>query len=211
VLLAHKSLKKLFFCLWGFGGYYLFLALFFNMRDRYMFPAYPFLLLTAGVGATETLRTTSNLLKKTWNRGRERIIEGVLYISIITTLLPQSMELISKHTEDGSLSSMYNWGKDISKRVEPQSVMFARSPHLPFFAGTIFSSVPYASLDKTTRFGQSRGVKYWLASSSYIPRLRPQFLPLLNPRIKHPGLEPVAVYGTDPRNIHIIYKILPAR
>ena len=208
-LLARKSFRKLFFCLWGFGGYYLFLALFFNMRDRYMFPAYPLLLLAAGIGAAEILRTADAVSKKTWRPVNDTILQGILYCTIIGTLLPSSIQLIGKQNEMANNDTVYRLGRDIAEKIDKQAVMFARSPSVPFFAGAAFSTVPYAPLDDTIRFARTRGVDYWEVSTSYIPGLRPQFISLLNPWTGHPGLQPVAVYGTNPANILIIYRILP--
>jgi hypothetical protein len=87
--------------------------------------------------------------------------------------------------------------------------MFDRTQHIPFFSGGIATTPPYASIQDVLHFARKRGVDYWVVSNSYIPRMRPQYFPLLDPQKKHEGLVPVFVNSGGGGFILIVYKILP--
>ncbi|MFC1524210.1 phospholipid carrier-dependent glycosyltransferase [Thermodesulfobacteriota bacterium] len=210
-LLMQKKFTGLLFCLWGFGGYYLFLVLYLNMRDRYMFPAYPFLLLLAGAGAAMIAQLLLNQLNRFKKTGWLELAPTVAVFLVLALLLaPASFKLIKIQNQSAqSVVGLNNMGIDLAKRIEKNALIFDRTAHLPYFAGGIFCYLPYAEIDEVVRFARLRGVQYWVISSSYVLRVRPQFRPLLNPNVKHAGLQPIAVYPLGNRHLTVVYKFLP--
>lgn len=209
-LAREKKFAELLFYLWGFVGYYLFLALFLNMRDRYMFPAYPFLLLAAGAGVAAAVKLPFYFLREEAQKKRaQRAATGILLALIVAFLFPVSAALTKKQNALANTEFYGRLGRDLSKKIEKGAVMFDRTPHLPYFSGGITASPPYAEIVDVLHFARKRGVDYWVVSSSYVPSLRPQFFPLLNPTKDHQGLIPVAVYKLSSEWIIVVYRILP--
>jgi hypothetical protein len=209
-LLVKRRFRELLFLLWVFGGYYFFLAMFHNMRDRYMFPVLPVLIILAGVGAAYTIEWASR-----WMGGAvagvsiQTLGTAVFTVVVFAALFPASTGLIRE------VNSAYNMGyyramhDELAPKVVEGSYMFDRMPHRAFFSGTRRAFVPYDSIERVVEFGRSRGVRYWIVSFDYVPRLRPQFELLLNDpdRFRH-MLRNVAVYGTEGRR-SILLEILP--
>jgi len=209
-LVREKKINELIFCLWGFMGYYLFLALFLNMRDRYMFPAYPFLLLAAGGGVAAAVKLPFCFLREeAWKKRARHAATGILLALIVAFLFPASAALTKKQNALANTEVFERLGRNLSKKIEKGAVMFDRTPHLPYFSGGITASPPYAEIADVLNFARKRGVDYWVVSSSYVPSLRPQFSPILNPTNNHQGLIPVAVYNLSSEWIIIVYRILP--
>lgn len=209
-LAKEKKFRELLFSIWGFGGYYLFLALFLNMRDRYMFPSYPFLLLTAGAGLATAVKLPSYFVRGGAQNAKVRWAAKVLLFGLMAGfLLSASAVLIKKQNSMANTEFFERLGRDLSKIIEKNAVMFDRTPHLAYFSGGIKASPPYAEIDKVLHFARKRGVDYWVVSSSYVPGLRPQYLPLLNPKKNHKGLKPEAAYSGKRGFIIVVYRILP--
>jgi len=209
-LAKERKFNELLFIMWGFAGYYLFLTLFLNMRDRYMFPAYPFLLLVAGAGAAAVVKLPSYFIREEVQKTRVQWAgKVILFGFILAFLLPASAVLIKKQNALANTEFFERLGRDLSKKIEKGAVIFNRTPHLPYFSGGITASPPYAEIDDVLHFARKRGVEYWVVSSSYVPSLRPQFFPLLNPDRDHKGLMPVAVYKGSSEWIIVVYRILP--
>jgi hypothetical protein len=209
-LVKERKFNELLFCLWGFGGYYLFLALFLNMRDRYMFTSYPLVLLVAGAGASTAVKWFCCFVKEENQKKRVQLLaKGFMLCLVAAILVPSSAALIKEQKKRASSQFFQSAGRILSKRIEKNAVMFDRTPHLAYFSGGIKTSPPYAEIKDILHFARKRGVSYWVVSSIYVPRLRPQYAPLLNPSRHHDGLKPVAVYDGKEFMI-IVYRILPA-
>jgi 4-amino-4-deoxy-L-arabinose transferase-like glycosyltransferase len=209
-LAKERKFNELLFNMWGFAGYYLFLTLFLNTRDRYMFPAYPFLLLAAGAGAAAVVKLPSYFIREEVQKTRVQWAgKVILFGFILAFLLPASAVLIKKQNALANTEFFERLGRHLSKKIEKGAVIFSRTPHLPYFSGGITASPPYAEIDDVLHFARKRGVEYWVVSSSYVPRLRPQFFPLLNPDRDHKGLMPVAVYKGSSEWTIVVYRILP--
>lgn len=209
-LITSRNFPTLAFVFWNFAGYYLFLSLFHNMRDRYMFPAFPMLLILAGAGAVWIASLAGNLIGRNSEDIKSKVHNLALAIIIVITIgavMPRSVKLIKIQNTKADMSFFVNIGKDIGSRIEPGSTIFDRTPHIPFFAGGNRTTMPYAPVEDVLTFARARGVKYWVVSSMYVPRLRPQFASLLNPNNRVEGLVPVAVYGNSPANRIIVYRI----
>jgi 4-amino-4-deoxy-L-arabinose transferase-like glycosyltransferase len=209
-LIREKKFAALLFCLWGFVGNYLFVALFLNVRDRYMFPAYPFLLLASGAGVAWIVRLPLYFLRQDAQKRRAQLAAtGILFALIVAFLFPASVALVKKQNSLCNTEFLERLGRDLSKKIDKGAVMFDRTPHLPYFSGGISASPPYADIGDAIHFARTRGVDYWVVSSSYVPSLRPQFSPLLDPTKDHDGLVPVAVYKLSSNWIIVVYRILP--
>ena len=205
-----RKFRALLFCLWGFGGYYLFLALFLNLRDRYMFPVYPFLLCLSGFGVTTIVAVLEKSIHSdSFKRFMRRVALVIMFCAILLFTIPASISLIKTQNAMANTMVLELLGSKISQRIEKPAIIFDRTPHLAFFSGGVAVTPPYAEISDVVRFARKRGVTYWIISNSYVPRLRPQFAPLLNPYNEHDGLEPVAVYRNDNNFLVIVYKILP--
>lgn len=210
-LVREKKINELIFCLWGFIGYYLFLALFLNMRDRYMFLAYPVILILAGGGASAVARLVPKLFKNPQtNRKAGWAASTAIIVLCVILLLPASAGLIKKQNAMANIDLFMRLGNDLSQRIQKNALIFDRTPHLAYFAGGISTSVPYSSIKNVIKFGRNRGVRYWIVSSGYVPWLRPQFKILLKPSNKYEGLKTVAVYMSDKYRV-IVYEILPEK
>ena len=200
----------LMFCLWGFAGYYLFLVLFLNLRDRYMFPAYPFLLLVAGAGAATAIRALTFFLRGGYEKERGQWVAKAFDFGVIGAFLFQaSTVLIKKQNFMGSTEIYQRLGRHFSKKIEKNAFIFDRTSRLSYFSGAITAFPPYAEIEDVLHFARKRGVDYWIVSSSYVPHLRPQFQPLLDPSRSHKGLMPVKVYRGQKDFIIVAYRILP--
>lgn len=211
VLIITRRFKIFFFFLWSFGGYYFFLALFHNMRDRYMFLAYPVILIVAGGGASAVARLVPKLFKNTQtSRKAGWAASTAIIVLCVALLLPASAGLIKKQNAMANIDLFMRLGNDLSQRIQKNALIFDRTPHLAYFAGGISTSVPYSSIENVIKFGRNRGVRYWIVSSGYVPWLRPQFKTLLKPSNKYEGLRTVAVYMSDKYRV-IVYEILPEK
>jgi len=210
-LIKTRRFNKLIFCLWTFGGYYFFLALFHNMRDRYMFPAYTIILIAAGAGASAIAGLVPNLFEdlKT-RRTAGRVAFTAIVVLCVALLLPASAGLIKKQNAMTNIDLFMRLGNDLSQRIQKNALIFDRTPHLAYFAGGISISVPYSSIENVIKFGRNRGVRYWIISTGYVPWLRPQFKTLLKLSNKYEGLRTVAVYMSDKYRV-IVYEILPEK
>ena len=104
-------------------------------------------------------------------------------------------------------SLLFSLGEQIAPKIEEGAVIFDRNPHLTFFSGGVPTFVPYAEIDQVIKFGQITGVKYWIIESGYVPRLRPQFLSLLDPSMAPDALRPVAGFSNNNYRL-IVYEIL---
>lgn len=207
-LAKERKFNELLFNMWGFAGYYLFLTLFLNTRDRYMFPAYPFLLLAAGAGAAAVVKLPSYFIREEVQKTRVQWAgKVILFGFILAFLLPASAVLIKKQNALANTEFFERLGRHLSKKIEKGAVIFNRTPHLPYFSGGISTSVPYSSIENVIKFGRNRGVRYWIVSSGYVPWLRPQFKILLKPSNKYEGLRTVAVYMSGKYRV-IVYEIL---
>lgn len=205
-----KKFAELLFCLWGFAGYYLFLALFLNIRDRYMFLAYPFLLLVAGAGMATAIGIATHFARHGNEKTRMRWVATIFLFGLTSAIVfPTSMALIKRQNALANTEHFERLGLDLSKKIEKGAVMFDRTPHLAYFSGGITASPPYAEIEDVLHFARKRGVDYWIVSSSYIPRLRPQFYSLLDPSKSHKGLIPVKVFKGKKDYIIVVYRILP--
>jgi len=210
-LVREKKINELIFCLWGFMGYYLFLALFHNMRDRYMFLAYPVILIVAGGGASALARLVPKLFKNPQtSRKAGWATSTAIIVLCVALLLPASVGLIKEQNAMANIDLFMRLGNDLSQRIQKHALIFDRTPHLAYFAGGISTSVPYSSIENVIKFGRNRGVRYWIVSSGYVPWLRPQFKTLLKPSNKYEGLRTVAAYMSDKYRV-IVYEILPEK
>jgi 4-amino-4-deoxy-L-arabinose transferase-like glycosyltransferase len=205
-----KKFQELLFCMWGFGGYYLFMSLFLNLRDRYLFPSYPFILILSAAGVVTVVRIVPESLKKEEKQKKvQRLLSLALFLLITGTLLSSSIALINKQNTMFKNDFFVFIGKEISKKIKTPATIFDRVPHIPYFSGGIAISPPYAAIKDVITFARKRGVDYWIVSNSYVPRMRPQYLPLLNPYKKHEGLSPIFVNRSREGYILIVYKIVP--
>lgn len=207
-MVKEKKFMEFLFFLWAFVGYYLFLTLFLTMRDRYMFPAYPFLLLAAGAGTATAVKFVSNLIGNLFQtKNAKGIANTFLFALIVASIFPASVALIREQSALANTAFFQHLGRHLSKRIEKNAVIIDRTPHLSFFSGGVKTTPPYAEIEDVLHFAKERGVNYWVVSSSYVPSLRPQYSPLLNPNQDHEGLEPVAVYKGRGDFIIIVYRI----
>lgn len=210
-LIVKKRYRVVLFCTWSFVGYYLFLALFLNMRDRYMFPVLPFLVILAGAGVWYISEFVFSHVKDEAKKIPFGWVSAAAIIALASTfLLSSSLNLIKEQNRRADYSFWNKLGKDISRRIVPGSIIMDRNPHIPYFSGAIRATVPYADIKSVVNFARKRGIEYWVVSSFYVPRLRPQFTPLLDPSKKHDGVTPVAVYNLRQNQRIIIYRILPS-
>jgi hypothetical protein len=207
-LLKQRKFKELLFYLWGFGGYYLFLAFFLNMRDRYMFAAYPFILLAGGAGVAMAARLPLYFFNEWAQKTRAPWAPKILLFGLIVAFLfPGSIDLIKKQNSLDNTESFARLGQHLSRKIEKNAIIFDRTPHLSFFSGAIKATPPYAEIDDVLYFARKRGVNYWVISSSYVPSLRPQYTLLLDPNKSHEGLTPVTVYRASGDFIIVVYRI----
>ena len=139
----------------------------------------------------------------------EPLVGCVMITAIFVFLFPAATGLVK------DVNSAYNLGyyramnEELSGKIESGAHIFDRNPHRAFFGGGQFTGVPYASIDKTISFGQIRGVRYWIVSSDYVQRFRPQFSLLLsNPEYYQDYLQPLGIYGNE-KGRTILFKILP--
>ncbi|MCJ7500786.1 hypothetical protein MUP29_11080 [bacterium] len=87
--------------------------------------------------------------------------------------------------------------------------MFDRMPPRAFFSGAWRAVVPYDSIERVVEFGRMRGVHYWIVSWDYVPRMRPQFEPLLQDPDQYAHiLRTIAVYDDEDRRT-VLLEILP--
>jgi hypothetical protein len=208
-LMVSKEWKVLLFLLWGVAGYYLFLALFLNLRDRYMFTTYPLFLITAGTGCSWILiliRRLIEYMSKTVISTRLLVI--LFSLGIVAVLLPETLSFIKKQNGLSNIRYFTQVGEDLSKRIDKGSFLMDRTPHLAFFAGGVKATPPFSNVEDVLHFARKRGIKYWIVSTSYVPHLRPQYKELLRPDLTHEGLRPVAVYQGRNREITIVYSIV---
>jgi 4-amino-4-deoxy-L-arabinose transferase-like glycosyltransferase len=200
--------KILIFSIFIFGGYYLFLGLFLTMRDRYMFLAYPVLIIVAGFGAETLLRYARRLETRLGYKPWIYLgSSALLFIVIAGSLLFSTMKLIGEQNALDNRKYFLAIAEDLSRRVEKNSYIFDRTPHLPYFAGGTKATPPYAGIDEVLRFARIRGVRYWVVSTYYVPSLRPQYKPLLDQKRPHVGLRPIAVYHGGANAKIIVYEI----
>ena len=209
--ILRRKYREVLFCLWGFGGYYLFMALFLNLRDRYMFPAYIFLLLPAAAGAAALIDLTvgSDRGEKRPQEEDRRIRGTLLIIIIALALLPGTLSFIERQNSWDNRQVFEELGRVIGRDIEANALIFDRSSHVPFYAGAITATLPAGEIEDIIHFARVRGVKYWVASSRYIPALRPGLAPLLDFRNPPVGLEPVGAYVDKYRQLTVVYRILP--
>ncbi len=206
-----RKYREILFCLWGFGGYYLFLALFLNLRDRYMFPAYIFLLLAAAAGGSALIDLGVGPGRgEKGPRKKERLIRTILLIVIIAmAILPGTLSFIKLQNSRDNRQLFEELGRVIGRDIEANALVFDRSSHVPFYAGAITAALPAGKIKDIIHFARVRGVKYWVASSRYIPALRPGLAPLLDFRNPPAGLELVGAYVDKYRQLTVVYRILP--
>lgn len=210
-LIVKKRYRVVLFCTWSFVGYYLFLALFLNMRDRYMFPVLPFLVILAGAGVWYISEFVLSHVKDEAKKIPFGWVSAAVVIVLASAFLfSSSFNLIKEQNRRADFSFWNKLGKDIGRKIEPGAVMIDRTPHIPFFAGAIRTSPPYANVADVIHFAKKRGIKYWVVSNNYVPSLRPQFSALLNPERIPAGLKPVAVYRLQRGGRIIVYEILEA-
>ena len=133
---------------------------------------------------------------------------GLIFALVAAILAPSSAALIEKQNQMARSRLFERLGRDLSKKIEKNAVMFDRVPHLAYFSGGINVNPPYAKIDDVLHFARNRGVSYWVVSSIYVPRLRPQYTPLLDPNADHNGLKPIAVYGEKGKLLIVVYRIL---
>jgi 4-amino-4-deoxy-L-arabinose transferase-like glycosyltransferase len=200
----------LFFLIYMFGGFYMFLALFHNMRDRYMFPVLPVLIVLAAIGGSKLIQEVAALPitgKKIF--GSELLLSTILVLMVFGTVFPASFRLVSDVNSAYDLDYYKGLRNELSRYIEPDTLVFDRMPHRAFFAGGEVVRVPHASVEKTIDFGRYRGVRYWIVSFDYVPKLRPQFTELLREPEKYKqDLKPLALYGQFPKRT-ILFEILP--
>ena len=125
-------------------------------------------------------------------------------------MLPSTLPFIDKQKKSADQSFFIDVGRDLSRRISPGSIMIDRTPHLPFYSGAIRTSPPYAEVDDVIGFCKTRGIRYWVVSTFYVPSLRPQFSSLLDPGRAPDGIKPVAIYNAGGNHRIIIYEILTA-
>ena len=175
-----------------------------------MFLAYPFLLLVAGAGMGTAIRVAIHFARYGNEKTRMRWVATILLFGLTCAILfPTSIALIKRQNALANTKVFERLGLDLSKKIEKGVVMFDRTPHLAYFSGGMTASPPYAEIEDVLHFARKRGVDYWIASSSYIPRLRPQFYSLLDPSKSHKGLIPVTVFKGQKDYIIVVYRILP--
>jgi hypothetical protein len=208
-LMVLKEWKVLLFLFWGAAGYYLFLALFLNLRDRYMFTAYPLFLIAAGSGGSWILLLIRQLIKYTTKIVISTRLPAILIsLGITAFLLPETLSFIKNQNSLSNTRYFTHVGEDLSKRIDKGSFLIDRTPHLAYFAGGVKATPPFSNIEDVLYFARKRGIKYWIISSSYVPRLRPQYKELLRPELIHDGLRLVAVYRGQNRDITIVYSII---
>ncbi len=210
LLLARAKFREMGFLVLVFGGFYLFLALFHNIRDRYMFPVFPVLLILAGAGVSlliDMITSESNAACPLWRR--KPVLLGGLVLLIFGGLLPSGIGLVSDVNSGYNIGYYRAMGEELSGKIEEGSLVFDRMPHRAYFAGSEAVRVPYAPVDDVVRFGRHRGVRYWIVSSDYVPALRPQFDRLLrDPGPYKEDLRPLEVYGEGDQRT-ILFEIIP--
>jgi len=198
---ARRKIRELLFLIWIFCGFYLFLALFHNLRDRYMFPVLPVLILLAGAGASFLLDRLSRRIGEV-RAGVSLPAMGAMFLTVIlfAFLYPASRKLVSEVNSSYDMGYYRAMHKELSSRIDPGSRMFDRMPHRAFFSGAGRALVPYDSIERVVEFGRLRGVRYWIVSWDYVPRLRPMFAPLLEDPDRYAHLlRKIAVYGDADR------------
>ena len=200
-LAARRKFRELAFLVWIFCGFYLFLALFHNMRDRYMFPVLPILVVLAGAGASSLLEWITRRTGEVRAGVSVPAMGGVfLMVILFAYLFPASRDLVSEVNPRYDMGYYRAMHEELSSRIDPGSRMFDRMPHRAFFSGAERASVPYDSIERVVEFGRLRGVRYWIVSWDYVPRLRPQFAPLLEDPDRYAHLlRKIAVYGDADR------------
>jgi len=201
--------RLLIFSLLIFVGYYLFLGLFLTMRDRYMFLTYPILVIVAGIGAEFLLRYARRFEIRFGYKPWIQLGSSVLLLLVIAgSLFFSTKTLIGEQNALGNRKYFFAIAEDLSRRIEKNAFIFDRTPHLAYFAGGTKATPPYAEIEDVLRFARIRGVRYWVVSTYYVPSLRPQYTPLLNPKKYHEGLRPIAVYDGGVNSRTIVYEIL---
>ncbi len=210
-LAVKRRFAALFFSLWVYGGYYFFIALFLNFRDRHMFPVLPVILLVAGVGLAKSMDVICGCVKNEDLRRRVTpVLRGVLLAGVFLVFFPKALALMDDVNDTNSLVMLEQVGGEIAGHVEKDAVFFDRTAGFTFFSGGLWAAVPYAEIDEVVRFARERGVGYWIVSRFYVPELRPQFLPLLDPSLRHQGLEPITQFNSGEEVFFVVYRILPA-
>ena len=208
-LMVLKEWKVLLFLFWGVAGYYLFLALFLNLRDRYMFTTYPLFLIAAGSGCSWILLLIRQLIKHISKIViSTRLLAIFFSLGITAVLLPETLSFIKNQNSLSNIRYFTQVGEDLSKRIDKGSFLIDRTPHLAYFAGGVKATPPFSNVEDALYFARKRGIKYWIVSSSYVPHLRPQYKELLRPDLNHEGLRPVAIYRGRSRDITIVYSII---
>lgn len=210
-LIGERKYSDLIFCLCGFAGFYLFLCLFLNIRDRHMFPAYPFLLLMAAIGVDMVASFFKSLLQKISQTARlADTIRPLVYGLICIFLLLPGGEIIKAHSSEVNINFSSAIGMAISEKIEKNALVFDRSPLIPYLAGAIFVGVPYADPQEVIKYAQKKGIDYWIVDTSYVPRLRPQFEELLSGDNNYKGIKPILFLQLPKAKFRlIVYKFLP--
>ncbi|MCF6290515.1 MAG: glycosyltransferase family 39 protein [Desulfobacterales bacterium] len=208
--ILRRKYREILFCLWGFGGYYLFLALFLNLRDRYMFSAYLFLLLAAAAGGAVLIDLAVGSPHGERPRGKKRRIRAILLYGILClTMLPGTLSFIRTQNSWDNRYLFEELGARIGQDIEANALVFDRTSHVPFYAGAVTATLPAGRIEDIIHFARVRGIKYWIASSRYIPALRPGLAPLLDFKDPPAGLELVNAYVDKYRQLTVVYHILP--
>jgi len=202
-LIYEKKIKELLFLLIVFTLYYLFVSIFLNLRDRYMFLAYPVLIIIAGYGGRFLIDILTKITGKTQ---KKNIVLSVIIILLILISAINVIKFISKINKYDNLMIFAELGEDLSRRIQPRSYIFDRTPHLAYFAGGTKATPPFAKIEDVVDFGKRRGVRYWIVSNSYVNSMRPQYKELLDPKIKYEGLRKVVTYQMPGERI-IVYEI----
>jgi 4-amino-4-deoxy-L-arabinose transferase-like glycosyltransferase len=210
-LLNRRKIRGLAFIWLMYGGFYLFLGLFHNMRDRYMFPVLSLLVILSGAGASFIIVWVSERgVKIKAGTNIQMVGAAALSALIFAFLFPAATQLVENVNTRYDMGYYRAMHDELAPLVESGSYIFDRFPHRPFFAGARRALVPYDSIERVIEFGRYRGVRYWIVSDDYVGRFRPMFRPLLTEPERYAGdLKPLAVFGDEGSMKTILFKILP--